>query len=350
VTGQLVLFLALQVGAPGPAPGATFCMRVDSARHEAILTAGPFHVATHHHGHDEPPGEVFVQRFTWPVTLRVQGYRLRLTAPGGRPLPREWIHHLYIVDFSRRELVYPIAQRVLGLGRETPDITLPARVALPIAAGDELGVYLAWHGDAADTAGVLLEITFRWVVPREVPALLEVFPFFVDAHLALGRDWTFDIPPGGGSAAYEFKLPISGHLRVAGGHLHDHGVTLRLEDVATGAAVVVLRAQRDTSGRVLRIPYRVLARRDDGPHLLAGRRYRLVATYDNPTTRALPGVMGTLAGLFAPDDPRAWPRVDSADAAYALDRALLTTSHAGGGPQAAPGRVLADGRCGAEWP
>jgi hypothetical protein len=101
---------------------------------------------------------------------------------------------------------------------------------------------------------------------------------------------------------------------------------------------------------LLRIPYRVLARRDDGPRLVAGRRYRLVATYDNPTTHDLPGVMGTLAGLFAPDDPRAWPRVDSADGAYRLDRALLTTSHAGGGPQAAAGRVLADGRCAAEWP
>src|SRR6058998_3709772 len=53
-----------------------------------------------------------VQRFSWPATVWVRGYRLRLFDARGRALPRRWIHHLYVVDFDRRELVYPIAQRV----------------------------------------------------------------------------------------------------------------------------------------------------------------------------------------------------------------------------------------------
>jgi hypothetical protein len=286
-------------------------------------------------GASEQQGELLVQRFSWPATVWVRGYRLRLFDATGRPLPRRWIHHLYVVDFDRRELVYPIAQRVLGLGRETPDVMLRSTVGIPLAAGHQLGLYLMWDNDTgADVDGVYLELAFRWTASRQDPSPLTVFPFFVDAHVALGADWSFEVPPGGGSATYEFTLPISGHLRMAGGHLHDHGLTLRLEDGLTGAPLVTLRAQRDSSGRLLRVPYRVLAVRDSGPHLLAGRRYRLVATYDNPTPRALSAVMGTLAGLFAPDDPARWPSVDPEDPTFALDRRLLTTNHPGGGPQA----------------
>jgi hypothetical protein len=344
VTGLLVLSLALQLGAAPTPPPPMFCLRVDSARREVIVSAGPVHVAAEDHMHEAPPnamgaseqqGEVFVQRFAWPTTTWVRGYRLRLFDARGRPLPRGWIHHLYVVDFDRRELVYPIAQRLLGLGQETPDVTLSSTVGIPLPAGHELGLYLMWHNDSgADLDGVSLELAFPLAVAKQGSPPLEVFPFFVDAHVALGADWTFAIPPGGDSAAYEFTLPISGHLRIAGGHLHDHGVALRLEDATTGEIVVTLPAERDSTGRLLRIPYRVFARRDNGPHLLAGREYRLVAIYDNPTTHTISGLMGTLAGLFAPDDPRRWPPIDPEDPTFTLDGDLLTTSHPGGGPQA----------------
>src|SRR5260370_26988740 len=228
---------------------------------------------------------------------------------GGRGwgVPRGWIQHLYVVDFDRRELVYPIAQRVFGMGRETPDVMLRSTIGIPLSAGHELGLYLMWGNDAgAEVDGVYLELAFRWTASSQDPPL-EVFPFFVDAHVALGADWSFEVPPGGGSATYEFTLPISGHLRMAGGHLHDHGLTLRLEDGPTGASIVTLRAQRDSSGRLLGVPYRILAVRDSGPHLMAGRRYRLVATYDNPTPRPLSAVMGTLADVFAPYPPAPAP-------------------------------------------
>jgi len=337
----LSLSLLLQLGAArGASPAATFCVHVDSTRREVILTAGPFRVGAAAHDMSgmrggEQQGEVLVQRFSWPASVWVRGYRLRLFDARGRVLPRRWIHHLYVVDFDRRELVYPIAQRVFGMGRETPDVMLRSTIGIPVSAGHELGLYLMWDNDTgAEVDGVYLELAFRWTASSQAPSPLQVFPFFVDAHVALGADWSFEVPPGGGSATYEFTLPISGRLRMAGGHLHDHGLTLRLEDGPTGVPIVTLRAQRDSSGRLLGVPYRILAVRDSGPHLVAGRRYRLVATYDNPTPHPLSAVMGTLAGLFAPDSPERWPSVDAEDPTFELDRRLLTTSHPGGGAQA----------------
>ncbi len=351
MTARFVLALALRSLAqtpqlPQPPYSAAMCVRVDSLRHEVIITAGPFRVPAQQHVHAAMrdvgataagPEEIFVQRFAWPATVWVHGYRLRLFDARGRPAERRRIHHLYLIDFDRRELVYPIAQRVLGLGGETPDFTLRSKAGILLPAGHDLGLYVMWHNDTGvDLDSVRLELAFRWVEPEPGASLLTVFPFFVDAHPVLGADWTFTIPPGGGGASYEFALPVSGRLRAVGGHLHDHGVALRLEDAATDEAIVTIRAQRDSVGRLLGMPYRVLAVGDSGPHLVAGRRYRLVATYDNPTPDPLPAMMGTLAGLFAPDDPLRWPPIDPRDPSFVQDQALLTTSHPGGGPVALP--------------
>src|SRR2546428_11247948 len=195
------------------------------------------------------------------------------------------------------------------MGRETPDVMLRSTIGIPVAAGHELGLYLMWDNDTgAEVDDVYLELAFRWTASSQHPSPLQVFPFFVDAHVALGSDWSFEVPPGGGSATYEFTLPISGRLRMAGGHLHDHGLTLRLEDGLTGVPLVTLRAQRDSSGRLLRVPYRILAVRDSGPHLEAGRLYRLVATYDNPTPHPPAPAIGTLPGASAPAPPPGWAR------------------------------------------
>ena len=110
MTHVFLLSVLLQLGAArGASPTATFCVHVDSTRREVILTAGPFRVSSADHdmsgmrgGGSEQQGEVQVQRFSWPATVWVRGYRLRLFDARGRALPRRWIHHLYVVDFNRR--------------------------------------------------------------------------------------------------------------------------------------------------------------------------------------------------------------------------------------------------------
>ena len=57
-----------------------------------------------------------------------------------------------------------------------------------------------------------------------------------------------------------------------------------------------------------------------------GRRYRLVATYDNPTGRVSPdGGMGEAGIGFTPDDPSEWPKLDTSDPEIARDLANLAS-------------------------
>jgi len=82
---------------------------------------------------------------------------------------------------------------------------------------------------------------------------VSALPFQVDVRFAVARN-TFPVPPGRHEWAADFELPVGGHLLIAGGHLHDYGVSVRLEEVATGKRVLQIESRRDSSGHLLGMP------------------------------------------------------------------------------------------------
>ena len=308
--------------------GAAQDITLDSARHTVVMRAGPFTAepAEHseHYGHagmldsDDP-----VRRFRWPCDAWLRGFALRLEDAEGRELPLRWIHHLKVVNFARRQLVYPITERLIAVSRESRDVKLPVSVGIPVRAGDELGVYVMWDAPAdAPSREVFIQIELQWTPTNLLPRPVSALPFQVDVRFGVSRN-TFPVPPGRHEWAYEFELPVSGHLLLAGGHLHDYGESVRLEDVATGKRLLFFASRRDSSGHLLSMPRKLLALWGEGLRLKAGRRYRIVAVYDNPTADTIPGAMGIIGGLFVPDDLRRWPAIDVTNADYRLDLGLL---------------------------
>src|SRR5207247_10147210 len=126
----------------------------------------------------------------------------------------------------------------------------------------------------------------------------------------------------------EFSPPLSGHLLVVTGHLHDYGTLVKLVDAATGKTLVQVNAKRDSLGLVLSIPRKRLAIRGEGLSLTAGHRYRVVGVFDNPTRDTSYGAMAHMVGLFAPNHYREWPALDSADLYYRRDLVDLLTNGA----------------------
>lgn len=304
---------------------------LDSARHVVILRAGPFvaEPAAHdeHHEHmsdmQMPETDDPVQRFAWPCDAWLRGFALRLEDAQGRKLPLRWVHHLKVVNFARRQLVYPITERLIAVARESRDVKLPASVGIPVRAGDELGVYVMWDAPAdAPSHEVFITIELTWSPTNLLPRPASALPFQVDVRFTVSHN-TFPVPPGRHEWAHEFELPISGRLLIASGHLHDYGESVRLEDVATGKRILYIASRRDSSGHLLKMPRKVLALGGAGLRLKAGRRYRIVAVYDNPTPDTIPGAMGILGGLFVPDDIRQMPAIDATNADYRRDLELL---------------------------
>lgn len=324
------ILAAALAGGPGQ-PTPTVTIAVDSSRKELTITAGPYDLPNmppmENHAmmdfgmsHDTP-----IQEFEWPIDGWFRGFRLELTDADGRPVPRGVIHHMIMVNFSRRQLVYPAVERLMGAGTETGDLSVPKTIGVPMTPGMKLGMYVAWHNDTGkDLEGVRLKIVMLWTPKNQNPRPVNSLPIYMDVNLTVGGSNTFDVPPGVSEKAHEFTLPVSGRILGIGGHLHDYGVRVRLEDAETGKVITQVEATRDSAGKVSRVSQHLFGVSGEGLKLKANHRYRVVGVYDNPTGETLVrGAMAHMAGLFVPDDINDWPKIDTANAEYQRDMAAL---------------------------
>jgi hypothetical protein len=326
-----ILGASLTAGSEGPTPPPVR-ISVDSVRHELTVTSGPFDLPNmppmDDHAmmdlgmsHDTP-----IQHFEWPVDGWFRGFRVTLTDAHGRPVPRRVMHHLIMVNFSRRQLLYSAAERLMGAGTETDEeISVPKTIGVPMKPGMRLGMYVAWHNDTGkDLDDVYLNITMLWTPKNQNPPPVNALPIYMDVNLTVGGSNTFDVPPGRSTKAYEFTLPVGGRLLGVGGHMHDYGSRVRLEDAATGKVLTQVVAERGPDGKLVKMSRKLFGVTGDGLKLKAGRRYRVVGQYDNPTgERRVKGAMAHMVGLFVPDDMKRWPAINPQDPTYQRDLASL---------------------------
>ena len=300
-------------------------VRVDSAHSRIVVTAGPFRLPAmdpHMDMSDMAPNDVMP--FAWPVDGYLRGFSVRMRDAAGDSLPRAILHHLIGVNFDRRQLVYPAVERLFGWGAETEPVELPASMGVPMRIGEKLGMYAMFHNETGkDIDAAYLEVTLLYT-PATGHDVLSVMPFYVDVNNHIGGVTTFDVPPGKSSHTYEFQLPIAGKLVGIGGHLHDYGSSLELEDAATGKVLARLKARRDHDGRVKGVGRFIFGFNSDALSLQAHHPYRVVAVYDNPTTETFKdGGMGHINGAFVPADGAAWPKLDLDDPLVKRDIATL---------------------------
>ncbi|MGH7508576.1 MAG: hypothetical protein ACREMZ_03805 [Gemmatimonadales bacterium] len=319
-------------------PAPTVTVTVDSSRHELTVTSGPFDLP------NMPPmddhammdlgasHDTKLQRFEWPVHGWFRGFRVELVDGKGRAVAAHVMHHMIMVNYSRRQLLYSAAERLMGTGTETDEVSVPKSIGVPMKPGMQLGMYIAWHNDTGeDLEGVNLKLTMLWTPRNQNPPPVNALPIYMDVNLTVGGSNTFDIPPGKSAKAYEFTLPVGGRLLGVGGHMHDYGTRVRLEDAETGKVLTQVMAERDSAGKLVRVSRKLFGVTGKGLKLKAGRSYRVVGEYDNPTGEVLvKGAMASMVGLFVPDDIGRWPAIDPRDPIYRRDLASLEVRGTGG--------------------
>ena len=335
VLSSLLAVAALAGSHPSHPDSAAARVTIDSARHEVIITTTPFDLQNEppmdetmmDHGmmHDTP-----VMHFTWPVQGWFRGFSFELHDAQGRPVPQSVMHHMIMVNFSRRQLVYNAFERILGAGTETSAASVPKTIGVPMDPGMDLGMYIAWHNSTGhDLKGVVLTLRMQYTPANQYPRPVNALPIYMDVNLTVGGTNMFDVPPGRSEKAHEFTLPISGRLLGVGGHMHDYGVEVRLEDVATGKVLTRVTATKDSTGHTLKVSRQLFGVGGRGLKLEANHPYRVVGVYDNPTGHTLiNGAMAHMVGLFVPDDMSQWPKLDMSDSTLQADLKSLQDENA----------------------
>lgn len=148
---------------------------------------------------------------------------------------------------------------------------------------------------------VFVRFDVGFVPEAEAAGMTDIVPVWLDVDNC--SDSEFDVPKDGGvdgvyAEPWEYTMPMSGEFISFGGHLHDGGMKLRLDNVTTGAKVWVARPRytKDSNFEIRKIPgYSAYP----GKHVTAGDQLRLTAYYDDSS--AWDDVMGIMVGAFVPD-------------------------------------------------
>jgi len=304
---------------------------IDAAKHEVSFEVGPFDVpAMHTHGgmdHSSMQmgheGVHTLYQFAWPVDGYAKGFRVEVRDAAGKLLPVSLLHHVTGVTLDRRQYIYAAAERLFGIGKETEDVLLPGRLAVPLQQGQRIGYYVSWNNDTGkDLKGITVRVIMTWAPAAVTRELIAVLPLWLDVNNEVGGTNTFDLPPGRSTKSFEFTAPASGRILGISGHLHDYGVAMQLVDAESGAVLARLAATRDQSGHIKSIARKFYA--VNAIHLREGHRYRVVAEYDSPLTASVAkGAMGNIVGVIAPDDLKRWPSFDPDDPSVRRDLASL---------------------------
>ena len=288
-----------------------------------VVTLGPVNLPAHADHMDID--QLALQTWRMPKAGWLRGYRVDMVDQDGNPLPEELLHHAEMVDLERRDLLRAAYNRVVSVGKETHQLTLPPTMGYPVREHQELGIN-AMLGNATATsypeAYVRATIT---VTPAGTPNIRNVMSLYAETSYDSTGDSDFDLPPGESSKVVEFSVPVAGRVLGLGGHIHDYGTRFVVVREGTGDTVYNAAPRLDSSGAVAGMPQVPMFGRT--LRIAPGDRFLMTVFYNNTSGRMLEKAgMGTFGMVFVPDDLTQWPTLDKNDPGVQRDLAGLRSS------------------------
>jgi hypothetical protein len=268
-----------------------------------IIRIGPVNLPAHadHMTVAQPPDFFMaVQTDGW-----LSAFHPRLVDDAGKPVPNKLLHHVAFWNTSRRDFLCPNKEEhVFGAGGEMNDWPTVPGFGYRVQPADRIRVSTMF-ANPTDTSypKVYLEVREEYQLAQLGAAPLKsVYPVWFDVMEC--RNSGYALAPGKNVTTGNFTLGYSGVLLGVGGHLHDYGQQLVLEDTTSGQVIATLDSKLDPAGRILSMPVDSFADRG-GYRLDKGEVVRVTATYNNPTGKRIPeGAMGIVVGYFLPDEDK----------------------------------------------
>ena len=259
-----------------------------------------------------------------PVNGWLRGFEVTVLGGNGQPLKQPLLHHAGLFAPDQRDLFNAAMRRIVAFGSETAPIRLPGELGYRVQPGDSVLLLAALYNPTGRSFdSVSLRVTISYADARTDVAHQDVLPLYLDV-LPPG-DRVYDVPPGDSQRSFDWSPAISGRVLAFGGHLHQYGESVMLEDVTTGDTLWIGRALYDARGNLSGIDRKIFLR---GLQLRADHSYRITARYRNPTNQTIRGAMGKIGGLFIPDAQQVMPGVDRSNADYMRDLdAMLHHKH-----------------------
>jgi len=275
-------------------------LQVDDDRAERVLTVrhGPVDLPPHAH-HLVPP----ISLLTIPFDGWIVAYRPRLVDELGARLPHRLLHHIDFFNTARLNFLCPrYEEYIFAAGSEMQEWPSLPGLGYRVRRGDRIVVRTMFHNPTATRfPSVYAEVRVEYRLVADGP-LRNYYPAWFAATGCGPTD--YDLQPGRSVKTGEFVMPYTGTLLGVGGHLHDYGRRLLLENITRSEAIATLTPKLDSDGQMLSVPT-VSFTTNGGYRLSRGDVVKVTATYDSPMGHGLSGgAMGIVVGYFVPAEDR----------------------------------------------
>jgi hypothetical protein len=280
------------------AKGVKIEQKIDG--HTIIVRIGPMNLPanTSHMKMPQPPD------LEWqiPIDGWLLGYTPRLVDADGNPVPGRVLHHTAFWNENRSDFLCPNKEEhIFGAGGEMTNWAVIPGYGYRVKMGDTIRVETMIH-NPTDTSydKVYLEVAIPYQQAGSGSDLKGVYPAWMDVK-SCGNSG-YDLPAGDSEKVGTVTVKYSGILLGVGGHMHDYGKELVLQDTTRKETVATLDAKVDDQGQLISMPT-VLFLDKGGYKFSAGDSLKISATYDNTTGKLLrDGAMGIVVGYFVPND------------------------------------------------
>lgn len=280
------------------AKGVKLGEKVDEASHTIALRIGPMHLParTNHRKMPQPPD------LTWMVPFDgwLLAYHPKLVDGGGGTVPGTLLHHVAFWNENRPDFLCPNKEEhIFGAGSEMTDWAQLPGFGYRVQKGDEIRIETMVH-NPTETAydEAYLEVAIPYLKAGGTTSVKSVYPAWMDVQEC--GDSSYDLKPGKSVHTGTVTVKYSGVLLGVGGHLHDYGKEVKLENATRRETVATLEANLDSAGHLLSMPVKTFFEQG-GYRIAAGDTLRITATYDNPARELLrDGAMGIVVGYFLP--------------------------------------------------
>ena len=245
----------------------------------------------------------------------LRAFETELVDGEGRTISVNLLHHAGLLAPRERDVFNPVMRRIVAFGMETARIQLPGQLGYRVEPGDSILLVGGFFNPTDQPFDeVYLRLHVVYADSRHDARYESVLPLYLDA-VPSGQS-TFDVPPGETRQSWDWRPVIAGRILALGGHMHENGVSVELEDVTTGELLFVGNAEYDDTGALIGVSRKIFAR---GPRISPDHVYRVTATYRNPANEVVTGAMGHIGGLFLPDAIANMPPADTHHPAYVAD-------------------------------
>src|SRR5207245_2262831 len=215
----------------------------DGAAQEMTLRLGPVDLPAHtdHMATAQPP-DLF---WAVPIDGWLVGYHPRLVDVAGNLEPGRLLHHVAFWNTSRSDFLCPNKEEhIFGAGGEMNDWPSLPGLGYPVLKSDRIRIDTMFH-NPTDTAypDVYLEVKVETQSAVSKSEMLSVYPAWFDVREC--NHSGYDLKPGENVSTGETPLHFDGVLIGVGGHMHDYGRALKLENVTRKETVADLQGKVD---------------------------------------------------------------------------------------------------------